>query len=193
MTAEHHRPLGQILPTPCTTLLHVFYCESGLLPDQSAMWINFQIQVSGTKYLGPWHYEALDRISLGENPQSQPSTLLFNLQRAHHEIFLVSGSLSEASALAGFPQSLTPSAEACASWRDPEKGKREDNGSWKEARWKVVGPELGVPEVPLHPCNEGTQQKAVATSAAVTSAGSPLRLSTLQSPSPRPGSHICSA
>ena len=72
------------------------------------------------------------RISLGENPQSQPSTLLFNLQRAHHEIFLVSGPLSEADALAGFPQSLTPSAKTCASWRDPEKGKREDNGSWKE-------------------------------------------------------------
>ena len=75
----------------------------------------------------------------------------------------------------------------------PGKGKREDNGSWKEARWKIVGLELRVPEVPLHPCNEGTEQKAVATSAAVTSAGSPLRLSTLQSPSPQPGSHICSA
>lgn len=107
------------------------------------------------------------RISLGENPQSQPSTLLFNLQRAHHEIFLVSGPLSEADALAGFPQSLTPSAEACASWRDPEKGKREENSSWKEEGWKVVGFELRVPEVPLHPCSEGTEQKAVAASAAV--------------------------
>ena len=106
-------------------------------------------------------------ISLGENLQSQPSTLLFNLQRAHHEIFLVSGSLSEADALAGFSQSLTPSAKACASWRDPEKGKREDNGSWKEEGCKALGLELRVPEGPLRPCSEGTEQKAAAASAAI--------------------------
>ena len=98
-------------------------------------------------------------ISLGENLQSQPSALLFNLQRAHHEIFLVSGSLSEADALAGFPQSLTPSAKACASWRDPEKGKREDNGSWKEEGCKALGLELGVPEGHRVPAVKGQSRK----------------------------------
>ena len=146
------------------------------------MWVNFQIQVNRTRYLGPRHYEALENQFGGES-QSQPSTLLFNLQRAHHEIFLVSGPLSEA----GFPQSLTPSAKACASWRDPEKGKKEDNGSRKEEGWKVVGFELRVPEVPLHPCSEGTEQKAVAASAAVdtsvplTSAWKPHLLSVASS------------
>lgn len=48
-------------------------------------------------------------------------------------------------ALAGFPQSLTPSAKRPVSCGGPRERQREDNGSWKEG-CKALGLELGVPE-----------------------------------------------